>query len=172
VITQASKKFSRNNKQTLDIYFIVSNKYISQTKQLSCYFLFLFAFAPFKAPDLAPLIIFLNCPAALDLFRLLIADLCKGRYAYGSGFPFFLTSPLAFLLLYSVPGALLTPLRTDDALVDLYKTCFTQSTELQSNHFLPVYPNTSSFIFKWRLTNRTDSTLHASSSFPFSVAQN
>jgi len=28
----------------------------------------------------------------------------RGRYAYGSGFPFFFTSPLAVLAWYSVPG--------------------------------------------------------------------
>ena len=28
----------------------------------------------------------------------------RGRYAYGSGLPFFFTSPLAFLAWYSVPG--------------------------------------------------------------------
>lgn len=38
------------------------------------------------------------------IYLLFRTDLDKGTYAYGSGLPFFLTSPPAFGALYSIPG--------------------------------------------------------------------
>jgi len=56
-------------------------------------------------------------PDKWGTYRLLSTLRERGRYAYGSGLPFFFTSPFAFLAWYSTPVVTDIPLRLEEHFV-------------------------------------------------------